>query len=266
MVDARRAVLQNPPVAVQLSVSPNERVPCPVVHEDDHFLVVAKPPGVVTQPGVGHQHDTVLNALFASHGKILQNLGRGRDFGLIHRLDRPTSGLLVVGLTPEGYDGIRAQFEARTIGKTYVAVVAGVPRPAEDAIRVPLAEVRRGGRKESVPNGPGAQAAETRYRVVSAGPEVALLECDLRTGRLHQIRAHLTYRGHPILGDRDYGPKIDLDRAWRQAAPASIGLHAGGLSFVHPVHGHRLTVRAPLPAPALAFLADQGVSVPRRWR
>jgi len=254
-------------MTAQLSVIPNAAVPLQILHADEHLLVVLKPAGVVTQPGVDHENDTVLNALFATHGTTLQNLGRARDFGLIHRLDRPTSGLLVVGLSAAGYDGLRAQFADRSVRKTYLAVTQGVPNPTEGTIKAPLAEVRRGGRKEAVVRGPGAQPAETRYKVLASAPRgPALVECDLLTGRLHQIRVHLADRGHPIVGDREYGRRNDLDRAFREAAPGSIGLHAGGLAFTHPVTGGRITVHAPLPAPVVAFLAAQEVACPRRWR
>ena len=116
----------------QFSVSPNPDVPFEVVREDRHFLVVYKPAGVVTQPGIKHEHDALLNGLFDRYGKKLQNLGKARDYGLLHRLDRPTSGLLLIGLTPEGYDGLRLQFGDREIEKTYLALTHGAPNHLAD--------------------------------------------------------------------------------------------------------------------------------------
>ncbi|MCB9535155.1 MAG: RluA family pseudouridine synthase [Myxococcales bacterium] len=254
-------------MAVQLSVEPNPRVPLRVLHEDDHFLVVVKPAGVVTQPGVGHTHDTVLNAVFATHGKQLQNLGKARDFGLLHRLDRPTSGLLLVGLTPEGYDGLRAQFEGRTIGKTYLALVHGGPKPPQGTERSPIREVRRGGRKRAMLGaGRGAQEAVTRYATLARTKGISLLSCEPKTGRLHQIRAHMAHRGCAVVGDRDYGPRDALDKQFARTVKGALGLHAAELRFTHPVTRRSLSVRAPLPEAVLAFCAEVGLVVPRAWR
>jgi 23S rRNA pseudouridine1911/1915/1917 synthase len=251
----------------QLSVAPNPDVPFAVVHEDADVLVVCKPAGVVTQPGVGHEGDALLNGLFARWGKQLQNLGKKRDFGLLHRLDRPTSGLVVVGLTPAGYDGVRRQFEKHTIEKTYLALTHGTPQPASGTERTPLREARRGGQKVALAGEhPAAQKAVTRYETLIRARGVALVKCRIQTGRLHQIRVHLALLRAPVVGDRDYGPRDDLDRRFTRAVHNAIFLHAAELGFTHPVSGERLTVRAPLPAPLLAFLETVGVACPREWR
>lgn len=254
-------------MAAQLSVEPNPAVPLRVVVEDPHFLVVDKPAGVVTQPGIGHALDTVLNGLFASHGLALQNLGKVRDFGLLHRLDKPTSGLLVVGLTIEGYDDIRRQFEQREVHKTYLALVHGAPQPADGTERSPLREVRRDGRKRAqVGAGRGAQDAVTRYRTLVRSKGISLIACEPRTGRLHQIRAHLAHRGCPVIGDRDYGPRGPLDKVFARHARGAVGLHAAELRFSHPITRQMITARAPLPAGILAFCAEVGLACPRVWR
>lgn len=252
---------------MQLSVPPNPRVPCRVVHTDPHFLVVEKPAGVVTQPGTDHTDDTLLNFAFAHHPRALQALGKARDYGLLHRLDRPTSGLVLVGLTPEGYDGLRAQFERRTIEKTYVALVHGAPRPPDGTVNDPIRETRRGGRKMAAV-GPHrhAKPAVTRYRTLASGRGVTLLECTLETGRLHQIRAHMAHRRCPVVGDREYGPRDALDKEFARATRKAIFLHAGALRFGHPVDDRRVTVRAALPPKLRAFLETRGLALPRRWR
>lgn len=251
----------------QLSVEPNPRVPLRIVYEEPDFLVVDKPAGLVVQPGEKHTRDTLLNALFATHGKALQNLGKPRDFGLIHRIDRPTSGLVVVGLTPAGYDGIRRQFEGRKVRKVYLAGVHGGLNPPDGVERTPIREVRLGGRKQAVVGpGRGAQPAVTRYHTVTRVRGVSLLECSIETGRLHQIRAHLAHRGCPVIGDREYGPRDALDGAFRKAAGKSICLHAAELGFGHPVTGRPITVRAPLPAEIVRFFLGLGLAVPRKWR
>lgn len=251
-----------------MSIPANAAVPLTVLHADEHLAIVSKPAGVVTQPGVEHSDDTVLNGLMHRFGPRLRALGAERDFGLIHRLDRPTSGLLVVALSPEGYDGVRAQFEARTVLKRYLALTHGAPRPAEGVIRQALATIRAQGRKRSVPSkGRGAKAAVTHYQVRARGRRAALVECRIETGRLHQIRAHLAGRRAPVVGDREYGQRSPLNDAFAKAVDRkAIFLHAGELAFVHPGSGGRLTIRDPLPAPLRAFLAEEGIECPKGWR
>lgn len=250
-------------MSVQLSVHPNPHVSLALAYEDPAFVVVDKPAGVVTQPGEKHDRDTLLNGLFASHGKALQNIGKARDFGLVHRLDRPTSGLVIVALEQAAYDHLRAQFAGRTIEKTYLALVHGAPRPPSGTEQTPIREVRRGGRKvAALDGGRGAQPAVTRYETLVRGPVASLLACRPATGRLHQIRVHLAHRGCPVVGDGEYGRREAVDRSLGQR----IGLHAAELRLVHPTTGQRLTVRAPLPADLLAACERLGVVCPRKWR
>lgn len=248
----------------QFSVVPNARVPHTIVLADDDFLVVAKPAGVVTQPGVKHDRNTVLNGLFATHGKQLQNLGKARDFGLIHRLDAPTSGALVVGLSRDGYDHIRGQFVARTVEKTYLTLVHGSVQPSKGIIEVGIREQRVRGRKRAiVGDHPRAREARTRFETLSRGRGVTLLACQPHTGRLHQIRAHLAHRKSPVIGDREYGPRAPLDT---QLGRKFIWLHAAELRFQHPRTGNRVTVRVPLPDRLAAFLEELGITCPKKWR
>src|SRR2546430_14979094 len=122
------------------TIEPNDRVTFKVRYEDDDLAVVDKPPGLVTQPGLGHERDTLLNGLFARYGPKLQNLGKARDFGLLHRLDRQASGLLLVGLRPAAYDALRKSFEERTIRKFYWAITKGRPRTESGVIKRPIIE------------------------------------------------------------------------------------------------------------------------------
>ncbi len=251
----------------QLSVPPNPDVPFTVVLEDEHFVVVSKPAGVVTQPGLGHATDALLNGLFARWGHQLQNLGKKRDFGLLHRLDRPTSGLVVVGLTPAGYDGIRKQFEKHTVQKTYLTLVHGAPAPPAGTERTPLREERRGGQKVAIAGDhPRAEKAVTKYETLVRARGVSLVRCGLQTGKLHQIRVHMALHGAPVVGDREYGRRDELDKRFSRAVKSAIFLHAAMLAFAHPVTGARVEARAPLPAAHLAFLETLGVACPRVWR
>jgi 23S rRNA pseudouridine1911/1915/1917 synthase len=228
-----------------LSVEPNERVTFAVKHEDADLLVVRKPPGVVTQPGVGHEHDTLLNGLFARYGTQLQQLGAKRDFGLVHRLDRETSGLLLVALTADAYDGLREKFAAREISKYYWAVCHKAPREAQGVIKRPiLEEERRKDRYTSEKKGvlsSGGKPAVTAYRVLDASPLGALIEARPVTGRLHQVRLHLDSIGAGILGDKLYGPTRTNSASHR------LALHAHRIALVHPVTGEPLDVRTAFP-------------------
>lgn len=226
-------------------IQPNERVTFAVRHADDDLLVVEKPPRVVTQPGVGHEHDTLLNGLFAQYGDRLQQLGVARDFGLVHRLDRETSGLLVVALTPKGYDGMRALFERREVSKYYWAICHKAPRDAQGVIKKPIAEeVRRKDRYTSIKYAKiSAQGkpAVTAYRVLADSGLGALIEARPVTGRLHQVRVHLDLIGSAVLGDPQYGPNLV-----RKASPR-LALHAHRLVFDHPITGDRMDIAARFP-------------------
>ena len=226
-------------------VEPNERITFAVHYADDHMLVVEKPTRVVTQPGVGHQHDTLLNGLVARYPKQLKNLGVNRDFGLVHRLDRETSGLVVIALTPEGYDGLRAQFENRKVRKFYWAVCLKAPRDPEGVIRKPiLDELQRTSRYTSVRIAKISNAGKpalTAYRVLDRSDLAATIEARPVTGRLHQIRLHLSMIGSAVLGDSLYGPK-----KVKFGAPR-LALHAHRIVLNHPVTGEEIDIHTKFP-------------------
>lgn len=220
-------------------VAPNNRVPYDLLHEDEALLVVGKPAGVVTQPGKKHECDSLLNGLFASYGDLLRNLGAARNYGLLHRLDRETSGLVLVALRNRAYDDLRGQFENRKVRKTYWAIVLGCPRPAQAVLQQPIAEVV-GSRKKAVIRRDGQQAI-TAYRVLESTGDVSLVEARPKTGRLHQIRVHLAHQGHPVLGEDVYASGV------RMPSVSRLCLHACELSFIHPVSTHRLVISSPWP-------------------
>ncbi|MBX3365271.1 MAG: RluA family pseudouridine synthase [Phycisphaeraceae bacterium] len=234
------------------SIEQNERVTYKVHHEDEHLLVVAKPARLVTQPGIGHDRGSLLNGLFARYGARLQNLGAARDFGLVHRLDAETSGLLAVALSIEAYEGLRRAFEQRVVRKFYWAIVWKRPKRTSGVVRLNLAE-------QVVSTGRYTQASAARvvrsgkpaltaYRVLGTSEVASVLECRPVTGRLHQIRVHMDAIGCPVLGDPLYGP-----RAARQASPR-LALHAHRLAFAHPVSGEPLDVRTGFPRDLRATL------------
>jgi len=225
----------------------NERVRFAVRYEDEGLLVADKTSRVVTQPGKGHERDTLLNGLMALHGPKLANLGAARDFGLLHRLDKETSGLVIVALKPDVYDALRAAFEERRVEKFYYAIVNKPPRESSGIIRMPLEEnVERTGKYTSVrtgkiARGSGGKPALTAYRVVAASELGALIEARPVTGRLHQVRLHLDAPGATGRGDPAYGPRN------ARLSSSRLALHAHKLRFEHPATGEMLEVKSGLP-------------------
>ena len=237
------------------SVEPNAGVRFEVRYVDEHLLVVDKPTGVVTQPGKKHARDSLLNGLFVDYGKSLQNLGEARSWGLLHRLDKATSGLVVVALRIPAYHHLRDQFEQRKVKKRYLAIVSGRPRMAQGVIQKPIAEIVGRTRKKSVIKLNGQQAV-TAYRVLCSAGDVSLIEARPKTGRLHQVRVHLAALGHPVLGDSLYAGGI------RGPSVPRLCLHAVELSFVHPDGSHRVTTEAPCPVDFGRTLRRLGIEIP----
>jgi 23S rRNA pseudouridine1911/1915/1917 synthase len=223
-----------------------------VRYEDDDVVVVAKPAGLVVHPGAGHADGTLVNGLLARYPEIAA-VGDPARPGIVHRLDRDTSGLLAVARSQAAYDGLVEMLAAHDVERRYVALVWGTPDAARGVIDAPIGRSVRRPTRMSVRE--GGRAARTAYEVVGAyrTPEVSLLECRLETGRTHQIRVHLQAIGHPVVGDAAYGgsrPALTLDRPF---------LHAGGLAFTHPVTGAPVRVEeelAPELAEVLAALGD----------
>jgi 23S rRNA pseudouridine1911/1915/1917 synthase len=228
-----------------VNVTPNERVTYRLAYEDEHILVIEKRARLVTAPGVGHEDDTLLNGLVATHGTPLRNLGTSRDWGLLHRLDKATSGLLVVALTPPAYDGLREAFESRAVRKFYWAVCRSTPNKPSGVIRKPVVEeVKRATRYTSTKTarvGASGKAALTAYRALQSSGSACLIEARTVTGRLHQVRVHLDSIGATVLGDDLYGPKIA-----RMSSPR-LALHAHRIAFLHPVTGEEIDQRSMFP-------------------
>ncbi len=226
-----------------------------VVYEDEDLIVIDKTAGMVVHPAPGNPDRTLVNALIAHCGPSLQGVGGVRRPGIVHRLDKDTSGLMVAAKTDRAHQGLVAQFAARSIERVYAAVVWGCPRPAEGEISGNIGRSPRNRKKMAV-LARGGRPALTRYRLRRslAGGAASLLECRLATGRTHQIRVHLSHKGHPVIGDPVYGrrPQRRLDRL-PQAARAAVGamkrqaLHAQSLGFIHPRSGENLQFESDLP-------------------
>jgi 23S rRNA pseudouridine1911/1915/1917 synthase len=237
----------------------------PVVYRDDQLLVLAKPAGLVVHPGHGHAGDTLVDALRAAGIPLAPSDDPTRP-GIVHRLDRDTSGLLVVASTPAAYDGLVAALRRRDVRRRYLALVAGVPRIPRGRIEAPIGRDPRDRTRFAVVA--DGRPATTRYRLLASGRApalaaeagaVALLVCALETGRTHQLRVHLTRLGTPIVGDPVYGPRPVLAGALGLTRPF---LHAAALAFRHPVTGERIAVTEPLPPELTAVLDQVAIAVP----
>jgi 23S rRNA pseudouridine1911/1915/1917 synthase len=229
-----------------LSIEPNERITYGVAFEDEHLLVVEKPARVVTLPGKGHDTDSLLNGLFARHAGELQNLGKQRDFGLLHRLDKDASGLLIIARTVEAYDKLRASFESGDIRKYYWALVRGSPNRPKGLIKKPILEETSVKKLARVSQ--AGKPAVTAYRVLQSAAAGSLLECRTITGRLHQLRVHLKSISCPIYGDRFYAPDPVARGAPR------LALHAHRIAFSHPITDRPIDVQTKWPADLRATL------------
>ncbi len=216
-----------------------EPIPLDVLYEDAHLLVVNKPAGLVVHPAAGHTSGTLVNALLAHCPQVAEVGGRERA-GIVHRLDKETSGLLVVAKDTATHAALQRQFKLRQVQKTYLALVEGRVSPREGLIEVPIGRDPRD-RKRMAAQQDGRPAL-TRYRMVEAFREHTLLEVQPHTGRTHQVRVHLAWLGYPVVGDRVYGHRR------QQLLSGRHFLHAAELRFKHPATGEEMTFTAPLPS------------------
>ncbi|GMU79218.1 MAG: pseudouridine synthase [Acidimicrobiia bacterium] len=224
-----------------------EPVPLAIRYEDDDLMVIAKPAGLVVHPGAGHEHATLVHGLLARDPAIAV-VGDPQRPGIVHRLDRDTSGLLVVARTSDAYAALVEALARREVTREYVALVWGHPIHSRGVVEAPIG--RSTARRTRMAVQREGKDARTVYEVVTrfASPEVALLDCRLDTGRTHQIRVHLAAIGHPVVGDGTYGghrPTLAVDRPF---------LHARHLAFTHPRTGAPLAFDEPLPPDLEAVL------------
>jgi 23S rRNA pseudouridine1911/1915/1917 synthase len=247
------------PPPLPVAVTP-QAMPLSILYEDSDLLVLDKPAGLVVHPAPGNQDRTLVNALLAHCGESLPGIGGERRPGIVHRLDKDTSGVMVVAKTEQALAGLSQAFAARAIDRAYVALCWGVPSPLEGEIAGAIGRDPRD-RKRMAVLSRGGKVALTRYRTLNAvNAAVALLECRLGTGRTHQIRVHLAKAGHPLVGDPTYLRRIP---AAASKLPAALrtrlldfprqALHAARLAFAHPRTGAALRFETP-PPPDMAEL------------
>lgn len=283
--DPRAKVAAGDEIAIALAPAAEvearpEAIPLAIVHEDDDLIVVDKPAGMVVHPAPGAASGTLVNALLHHCGARLSGIGGEKRPGIVHRLDKETSGLLVVAKSDRAHHGLAAQFEAHSVRRRYRALVRGVPEAGDPRLRglrgvgfeaggvlrvaTRLDRHRHDRQRQAVFHDRGRHAV-TRARVLEsfgAPAQLALLDCWLETGRTHQIRVHLAHVGHALVGDPVYGRGRRLAAGALPAAAAAAvagfrrqALHAAALGFVHPASGEELAFESPLPADMAELLA-----------
>jgi 23S rRNA pseudouridine1911/1915/1917 synthase len=209
-------------------------IPLVIAFEDEHLLVVDKPAGLVVHPAAGNLDGTLVNALLHHCAGRLSGIGGVARPGIVHRIDKDTSGLMVVAKTDRAHEGLARQFADHSIERRYLAITSGRPMPAAGSVDAPLARSPQNRKKIAIV--PGGKRAVTHYRTLTPLLDAALVECRLETGRTHQVRVHLASLGHPLVGDPVYGRTRSAHRALLdQMDFRRQALHAARLGFIHPI-------------------------------
>ena len=232
-----------------------------IVFEDDHLVIVNKPAGMVVHPAAGHADGTLVNALLHHCKGSLSGIGGVARPGIVHRIDKDTSGLLVVAKSDAAHEGLAAQFAEHSVHRRYLAVCGGYPNPAAGTVDARLGRSDANRKKMSVldKNSSRGKHAITHYKTLNRLASSALIECRLETGRTHQVRVHCASIGHALIGDQLYGrtpkPLKDMVSQLRFARQA---LHAAELGFTHPISGQNLRFEAQLPADMRELIDELG--------
>lgn len=222
-----------------------EDIPLDIIFEDDHLVVVNKPPGMVIYPATGHSSGTLMNAL-ASHCNKLASVGAPLRPGIVHRLDKDTSGLIIIAKDDAAYHSLVEKFKNKEIEKEYMALLYGTPKTLKGEINAPIGR-SISDRKRMSTKTKNAKEAVTLYEVKSSFRAASLVKVKIITGRTHQIRVHFTFTGHPVLGDRTYGKKTVLKLGPITLKFSRQMLHAYSLKFTHPITEEPLEFTSPMP-------------------
>jgi 23S rRNA pseudouridine1911/1915/1917 synthase len=250
------------PEAAPAAAMPQE-IPLTIVFEDEHLIVVDKPAGLVVHPAAGNLDGTLVNALLHHCRGQLSGIGGVARPGIVHRIDKDTSGLLVVAKTDAAHLGLAGQFAAHSIERSYRAFCAGHPQPPAGTIRGAIARSTANRKKmalvEAKDEGRRGKHAVTHYRTLQSLAHATDLECALETGRTHQVRVHLASMGHPLLGDPVYGRSpLAIRPVLARLGFRRQALHAARLGFDHPVSGLRHSFESPLPVDMAALIVELG--------
>ncbi|WP_374531179.1 RluA family pseudouridine synthase [Novosphingobium sp.] len=232
-------------------------IPLKIVFEDEHLIVIDKPAGLVVHPAAGNLDGTLVNALLHHCKGQLSGIGGVARPGIVHRIDKDTSGLLVVAKTDKAHEGLAAQFADHSIERAYLAIVGGLPNPLSGTVRGAIARSSHDRKKMALVEDGRGKHAVTHYKTLERVTGSALVECRLETGRTHQVRVHMASIGHALLGDPVYGrtpprlrPILSQLHFHRQA------LHAAVLGFIHPVTGAAIRFESVLPADMAGLLVE----------
>ena len=232
-------------------------IPLTIIYEDSHLIVVDKPAGLVVHPAAGNLDGTLVNALLHHCRGQLSGIGGVARPGIVHRIDKDTSGLLVVAKSDRAHEGLAEQFKAHSIDRLYAAIVYGLPKPPAGTVDTWIGRSDSDRKKMAVHREGRGKHAVTHYRTVERLAGAALVECRLETGRTHQVRVHMTHLGHPLIGD----PVYSRERKGFKSILETLGfrrqaLHAKQLGFIHPVTGQKLSFDSALPIDMQELLSE----------
>lgn len=220
-----------------------------IAYEDEHLIVVDKPAGMVVHPAAGNLDGTMVNALLHHCAGQLSGIGGVARPGIVHRIDKDTSGLIVAAKHDKAHEGLAKQFAAHSIDRRYLALAAGRPMPASGTVDAALGRSATNRKKMAVVAEGRGKHAITHYRTVEPLKNATLVECRLETGRTHQVRVHMMHIGHPLVGDPVYGrAKKPLSEVLKAQNFTRQALHAARLGFIHPVTGNRIALDSGIPA------------------
>ena len=237
-----------------------QAIPLTIVFEDEHLLVVDKPAGLVVHPAAGNFDGTLVNALLHHCAGQLSGIGGVARPGIVHRIDKNTSGLLVVAKTDVAHEGLAKQFAAHSIDRRYLAIVSGMPKAASGTVDAALARSATNRKKIAIVEAGRGKRAVTHWKRLKPLGEAALVECRLETGRTHQVRVHMASIGHPLLGDPVYGRSGKTHgKLLKELQFHRQALHAAELGFTHPVTRLRLSFTSPMPPDMQELMAALGV-------
>jgi 23S rRNA pseudouridine1911/1915/1917 synthase len=262
VADASGQVLWDPSAKATAPVTLAIRLPAPapahnvaqdlalvIAYEDEHLIVVDKPAGMVVHPAAGNLDGTMVNALLHHCAGQLSGIGGVARPGIVHRIDKDTSGLIVAAKHDKAHEGLAKQFAAHSIDRRYLAIATGRPMPANGTIEAALGRSGTNRKKMAVVAEGRGKHAITHYRTIEPLKGATLVECRLETGRTHQVRVHMAHIGHPLVGDPVYGRvKKPLSEVLKARNFVRQALHAAHLGFIHPVTGNRIALDSELPA------------------
>ena len=237
-----------------------QAIPLVIAYEDEHLIVVDKPAGMVVHPACGNADGTLVNALLHHCAGQLSGIGGVARPGIVHRIDKDTSGLLVAAKTDRAHEGLARQFRDHSIDRRYLAIVSGRPAATKGTVEAALARSSANRQKMAIVEGERGKHAVTHWRLVKPLRDAASIECRLETGRTHQVRVHLTSIGHPLIGDPVYGrPAPGPREAAKRLGFARQALHAAHLGFIHPVTSTALSLQSGIPDDMQELIAELSV-------